>query len=99
MPVRFVGDCTPHVGYQFRVGSLDLGPFTVAELTQHETYCEADLAPMAFRGWWENVEGMTSEMSEAQTYPVVVTVPEPGVVSGVVAGLVMLLVMRSRRSP
>ena len=95
MPIRFAGDCAPHVGYQFRVESLTLGPFSVDDLTQHETYCEATTPPMNFQGWWESVDDV-SGLSNVVALPVVVTVPEPGLVAGLIAGALMLRCLRAR---
>ena len=95
VPVRFAGSCSSvPEGYQFRVGSLELGPFTVSDLTQHPTYCEADLMPTHMQGYWHSITEPDSDLSNVQTYPVTITVPEPSVSLSLIVGYAALLFMR-----
>ena len=94
MPVRFAGSCTSiPPDFQFRVASLELGPWPIEDLTQHETYCEAITSPLAFQGHWFSPE-ISSDLSNIVPYPVTITVPEPTVTLAIIAGIALLLLLK-----
>ena len=92
MPVRFAGSCeSVPEGWQFRTESLELGPFTVTDLTQHTDpeYCEAATAPTHMQGEWVLADD-TSGFGNSIAYPVTITVPEPSLTISLVCSVLLL---------
>lgn len=89
MSVRFIGLCAPHIGYEFHIESLILGPFAVEDLTQHDGYCSAETEPLEMVGMWVSVDD-SSGWSSTVAYPVTIDVPEPSLTLSLAVGSLIL---------